>query len=224
MSSVKEATMNALEGHQLTRMHGRPSRQAVKTTRMEIARVYAATKTTHKDFPLGDRFGYAAAILKSKTFIRHHNKECADGDELADDWDFIIPQRPAATDPTLGEAENDAARRKKEHEWKEHQDEFARFDAHETVFREKLAAAYDPEYFQDLRDKLRGFSHICVEEMLQHLLKKCLALTDKEKETRLKATEKPWDQNREVSTYFQDLCNSLAGARLGSNFQISPRL
>ena len=74
MSGIREATITALAGAQLTRHFGRPTRKAVKATRKELGIYYAAAKTTHEDFLMGERFGFAPAILTSKHFITAYNQ------------------------------------------------------------------------------------------------------------------------------------------------------
>ena len=74
MSLARKATLTALEGKQLTRVLGRPTIKSVKKTRKEIAAEYAKAKTTHEHFPLGTRFGFAAAILSTSAYIAAHDK------------------------------------------------------------------------------------------------------------------------------------------------------
>ena len=202
MSSVREATISALEGVSLTRHVGRPTLKSVKLTRREIGKIYAATKTTHPDFPLGTRFGFAAAIITPKQFINAFNKVCEVDDELEDDWEFDIPPQPEATDPELENAADEAEERRMSAKWKQVIAHWDKFDAHEHVFKQKLEEVYDPQYFDGLRDDLLGFTHVCVSEMLDHLKDQCLQLTDVEKEARLEEARRPWDQNEQVARRF----------------------
>ena len=82
MSGIREATISALQDVQLTRHHGRPTRYALKQSRKELGIIYAAAKTTHEDFEMGWRFGYAAAILTTSQFTTAFNAVCPTGDEL----------------------------------------------------------------------------------------------------------------------------------------------
>ena len=205
MSSTRETTISSLASTLLTRHLGRPTRQAVKHTRRELGIIYAAAKTSHADFPLGSRFGFAAAILTSKSFINAFNLVCERDDELADDWEFEIPERPSATDPSITDDTSDTYRRKKVAEWAEHTKQWERFDAYEHVFKNKLEGAFDSQYFDTLRDDLLGYTHVCVSEMLDHLLTQCLALTDVEKQERLAAVGTPWNQDLALGTYFHNL-------------------
>ena len=127
MSGIREATINTLQGVQLSRHLGRPTRNAIKTTRKELSMVYAATKTTHEDFLMGDRFGYAAAVLSSRQFITRFNNVCAAGDELPDTWEFLIPGRPATTHPDIDENTPDNERRRLAAEQRELIEQWERF-------------------------------------------------------------------------------------------------
>ena len=119
MTSIRETTISSLDTSHLTRHLGRPTRQTVKQARCEIGIIYAAAKTTHTDFLLGSRYGYAIAILTSKQFINAYNRMCGVGDELEDKWEFEIPVRPTTTDPSITGTTSDADRCKKVAEWNE---------------------------------------------------------------------------------------------------------
>ena len=85
-----------------------------------------------------------------------------------------------------------------------------KFEAHETVFKNKLEAAFDSMYFGALHDELLGFTHVCVSEMLDHLRGQCLEMTDVEKSARMEDTRVKWDQGDELTSYFLRL-NKLQG-------------
>ena len=119
MTSIRETTISSLDARHLTWHLGRPTRQAVKHTRRELGIIYAAAKTTHTDFLMGSRYGYAIAILTSKQFINAYNRVCEPDDELANHWELIIPVRPTTTDPSIDDNTSDADRRKKVAEWNE---------------------------------------------------------------------------------------------------------
>ena len=120
MTGICEATISALHGSQLTRHFGRPTRNAIKKTRKEIGLIYAAAKTTHEDFTMGFRFGYAAAIMTLQQFITAFNSLCPAGDEVKDDWEFVFPQRPLTTNPAIVETTTDTDRSKMVNEWAQH--------------------------------------------------------------------------------------------------------
>ena len=205
MSGIREATISALQGAQITRHLGRPTRNAVKKTRKELGIIYAAAKTTHEDFQMGNRFGYAAAVLSSSQFITAFNAVCAVGDELADNWEFLIPQRPQITNPDIDENTTDTERRQMVAEWKEYVEQWERFDAYEMVFKEKVEAAFDSQYFVTLCDDLLGYTQVCVSEMLDHLVEQCLEITDTEKAEKLQAALKPWNPDQDIDAFFHSL-------------------
>ena len=64
-AAVRESTLKALQGSTLTRHHGRPTFKSVAKTRKEVAQGYAKAKISHTAFPLGNKFGMAAAALKT---------------------------------------------------------------------------------------------------------------------------------------------------------------
>ena len=113
MSVIRETATSSLEATHLTRQLGRPTRQAIKQTHRELGVIYATAKTTHSDFLMGSRYGYAIAILTSTQFINKSNRMCEQGDELDDNWEFMIPERPTTTDPAITNKTSDADRRKR---------------------------------------------------------------------------------------------------------------
>ena len=125
--------MRALQGATLTRRVGRPTLKGVSQTRNEISAAYAAAKTSHTSFPMGERFGYAAAVMKAKKFIRLHNDACATGEELADNWTFDHSDRPPVYDDGIGGTAGDVLRRKKETTHSDLIAKWDRFDALEAV-------------------------------------------------------------------------------------------
>ena len=81
----RDATLWALQGATLERRPGRPTLKTVQATRNEILTAYAKAKTSHPNFPMGTRFGYAAAVMKPSKFICLHNAVCPAGQELQPD-------------------------------------------------------------------------------------------------------------------------------------------
>ena len=71
MTAVSD--MKSFTAVRITRNCGRPSMKVVNVTRMEIAAEYAKAKTTHDAFPLGHKFGFASAIIKTAKFIALHD-------------------------------------------------------------------------------------------------------------------------------------------------------
>ena len=81
-----------------------------------------------------------------------------------------------------------------ESKWREQIIQWEKVEAHETVFKTKLEAAFNSSYFDTLRDDLLGFTHVCVSEMLDHLCGQCLELTDVKKSACMDDTRVKWDQ------------------------------
>ena len=178
-----QLTIHNLEGTTLTRMFGRPTLRNVNKTRNEITAAYAQNKTKHPDFPSGERFGFASAIMKQKRFITLHNKTVQPGDDgwLDEEWEFEYPSRPSAYDSTITGQMLDATRRRKEEERKALLEGWDTFNAYELSYKTKLAAAYDEPYWATLKHDILGFSHLTVHQMIEHLERQCLALTNREK-------------------------------------------
>ena len=53
MSGIRGITISALTGTQVTRHYGRPTCQVVKQTQQELGIIYAAAKTNHGEFQMG---------------------------------------------------------------------------------------------------------------------------------------------------------------------------
>ncbi len=201
MSAVREATLTSLEGKRLTRVLGRPTIKSVKKTRKEIAADYAKAKTTHDSFPLGSRFGFAAAILPTTTYIAAHDK-ANPANALDPAWTFDPPDRPKSYDGTAVGNITDATRRKKEAERNKEIREWERWDAYETAYKQKIEEAYDAQYLETLKDDILELSACSVDEVLEHLELQCLALTNVEREAKLAETRVPWDLHDDITTYF----------------------
>ena len=161
-TSAREIAVRALEGRTLTRVPGRPTMRAVNKTRNEITAEYAKAKTTHPDFPLGSRFGFAAATMKAARFIRLHDLQVQAGDELDPAWEFTYPERPSAYDASITGQMADATRRRKEEERKEALSQFDTFDGYKQAFKEKMELAYDASYFATVKDDVLGFTYLTV--------------------------------------------------------------
>ena len=71
--TVREATLKSLQGCTLTKQPGRPTHKGVAFTRHELSKIYARAKTSHKAFRLGSKFGFTAAVIKTKKYIEIHS-------------------------------------------------------------------------------------------------------------------------------------------------------
>ena len=207
-STSIEGAIRALEGVKLTRMRGRPTTKNITKTRGEIGAAFARAKTSHKAFPLGPKFGFAAAVLNAKKFIKLHNKAAtnlADVEELPEDWAFEYPTRPS-TYPEMGGTTGDIGRRRKEAQNQEEIAQFDRFEGYEAAFKMKVAEAYDEATLEVLHDELLEFTHVTLEEMLKHLEEQCHALTSREKATKIKEIWLPWNHaDEDIESFFNKL-------------------
>ena len=104
LTSVRYTAVQKLELKSLQRMLGRPTREQVNKRRGAIAAVYAESKTSHKSFPLGSKFGFSASILKKDKYIALHNT-VATGLSSTNNLDttcpFVYPSRPYTYDDTI---------------------------------------------------------------------------------------------------------------------------
>ena len=95
--------LKSFQGNTLTQHHGRPTYKSVAKTRKEVAQGYAKAKTSHSAFPMGNKFGMAAAVLKTRWYIEMHNTAAAnipEAEELDEAWEFEYPTRPEPYDET----------------------------------------------------------------------------------------------------------------------------
>ena len=202
--------MKSLEGCKLTKQPGRPTHKGVATTRHELSQIYARAKTSHKAFPLGSKFGLAAAVIKTRKYIDIHNAATAnipEAEELDEAWEFENPVRPSTYDDTalpanLSAAEKEMQRRKQETERAEELKEFDVWQAYETWAKGELEEAYGESYLEALKDDILGFTHVHVSQMLAHLSEQCLAITTKERKKKLKQIELEWTPGDDIRVFF----------------------
>ena len=124
-------------------MRGQPTTKNIAKTRGEIGAVFARAKTSHKVFPLGSKFGFAAAVLNAKNFIKLHTKAATNlenVEDLADDWTFTYLTRPSMY-PEMGGTTADIGRRRKEAQHMEDIVQFDRFEGYKAAFKMKVANA-----------------------------------------------------------------------------------
>ena len=212
-AAVRESTLKALQGSTLTRHHGRPTFKSVAKTRKEVAQEFAKAKTSHSAFPMGTKFGMAAAVLKTRSFIEMHNTAAVNipgAEELDEAWEFEHPTRPDPYDETeleqgLSAQQRDMRRRKQEAVRNEELIQYDVFEAYETYYKDAMAAAYDDTYFDTIKDELLGFSHLTVNAMLEHLREQCLAMTFKEKKKKLKEININWDHGDDIRVFLRNV-------------------
>ena len=204
MIHAKDAIASKLESKRLARVMGRPTRKAVNKTRGAIAAAYAEAKTSHPSFPLGSKFGFAAAVMLPDKYRARHNTiaAAAGSDALPDDWEFVHPIRPSTYDAGILATHNDNTRRRKESIHTDLINQYEAFTLYEDLYKYKLEEAFDEAYFSTLKDELFGFAGQTVAAMLHHLDKQCLALTGREKKEKMDSINLEWNQDDDIETYF----------------------
>ena len=75
------------------------------------------------------------------------------------------------------------------------------FEAQETHYKDAVAAAYDKTYFNTIKDDLLGFTHLTVNEMLEHLKEQCLVMTFREKRQNLKEISIIWEHGDDICVF-----------------------
>ena len=82
--TVREDTIKELTATDITKWVEHPMHASVKKMRKELAEDTTAIKTRYDTFPMGLRFGYAAAIMLTEDYK-------ARVPNLAVDWEFEPP-------------------------------------------------------------------------------------------------------------------------------------
>ena len=148
-----------------------PNHQEHLKTRGEIGAAFARAKTSHKAFPLGSKFGFAAAVLNAKKFIILHSKAAtnlANVEDLEDEWTFSYLTRSSKY-LAMGGTMGTIGSRRKEAQNMEEIAQFDRFEGYEAAFKMKVAEAYDESTLEVLHDELLKFTHVTLREMRKHL-------------------------------------------------------
>jgi hypothetical protein len=203
-STVREATIRPLDGASLTRFAGWPTFKRVKITRNKIAAAYSTHKATHPSFPMGNRFSFAAAVMKTSKFIRTHNSMTDNEDDnLDDDWEFERPVAPAAYNKTIAANVGDNTRCKQEAQHSAVLRDYDVFAAYETIFKDRLAEVYDATYLRAIKDDVLGFLVVTVRDMLNQLESRCLAISDHDEAKKIRQAHADWDKNDDIWTFFQ---------------------
>ena len=191
-------------------MLGRPTREHVNKMCGAIAAVYAEAKTSHKSFPLGSKFGLSAAILKKDKYIALHNTMAtgiAATANLMTTWSFIHLSRPDNYDETILAVHPEVSRRKKEAQRTELTTQCDTFEGYEEAFKDKIVLACDKAYLITIKNDLFGFANKNVIQMLDHLEQQCLALKARDKKTKMKDVNLPWDRDDDIKTCFSKAKN-----------------
>ena len=90
--TVREDTITERTATNTTKWGDRPTHTSVEKTRKELTKKAAVIKTRYGVFPLGTRFGYAAAIMLTAEYKGRVNK--IEPLKLVDTWTFNPPEQP----------------------------------------------------------------------------------------------------------------------------------
>ena len=189
MTSARDTAVNKLKSKSLQQMLGRPTREHVNKMCGAIEAVYTEANTSHESSPLGSKFGLSAAILKKYKYISLHNTVAtglAATDNLATTWSFVQPIRPDTYDDTILAGHPKFSWRKKEAQRAELITQYETFEGYGEAFMGKIVLACDKVYLVTIKNELFGFADKSVAQMLDHLDQQCLALTARDKKTKMK--------------------------------------
>ena len=96
----------------------------------------------------------------------------------------------------------DVSRCKKEAQRAEPITQYKTFEGYEEAYKDKIVLACDEAYLVTIKIELFGFADKSVAQMLEHLEQQCLALTARDKKTKMKDVNIPWDRDANIKTYF----------------------
>lgn len=201
--TVREDTITELTATDITRWPARPTHASVANSRKELTKKAAAIKTRYESFPLGTRFGYAAAIMLSADYIEKVNK--VSSGTIPDTWTFTPPMQPDPYDPdiTRNTAEKDIP--KMEAAWTSKKKDHEIFLGVEDAMKILIAKAYDRCWLEEIEDDILEFTVVSAMEMLKHIESQCLKMTNRDKKKQIKNTEFPWLAEEDVTVYFAKL-------------------
>ena len=149
-AAVRESTLKALQGSTSARHHGRPTLKGVKKTRKEVAQAFSKANTLHSAFPMGKKFGMAAAVLKTRKFINLYNTAAAtlpEAEEVDDAWEF---EHPTCSEPrnetelpdSLSAQQREMRRKKQEAVRNENIVQYDIFEAYQTYYKDAITAQH----------------------------------------------------------------------------------
>ena len=113
--TVREDTIIKLTETDITKWAARPTHASAENTRKELTKKAAVIKTRYDAFPLGTRFGYAAATMLMADYIEKVKK--IDSLKIDDTWIFKTPIQPEPYDPAIDRVTPDKEIPKMEAAW-----------------------------------------------------------------------------------------------------------
>ena len=113
--TVRQDTITELTETDITKWAARPTHASVENTWKELTKRAVKIKTRYDTFPLGTRFGYAAAIMLTADYIEKVKK--INPLEIDDTWIFKAPIQPELYDPEIDRVTPDKGIPKMEAAW-----------------------------------------------------------------------------------------------------------
>ena len=105
-------------------------------------------------------------------------------------------------DTTILAVHPEVSRRKKEAQRAEPITQYKTFKGYEEAFKDKIVLTCDKSYIVTIKNKLFGLAKKTVAQMFDHIEQQYLALTAREKKTKMKDVNLPWDRDDDIETYF----------------------
>ena len=150
--TVREYTITKLTATNITKRCNRPTHASVETTRKELTKKAAVIKTIYDAFPLGTRFGYAAAIMLTAEYKVRVNK--IEPLELADTWSFKPPEQPKAYDPSIDGKTASVKVAKLEAAWETRRQDHEIYLSVEDVMKQLIVKAYATCWLEEIKDNI----------------------------------------------------------------------
>ena len=201
--TVREDTITELTAADITKWVDQPTHASIKKTRKELTKKATAIKTRYDAFPLGTRFGYAAAIMLTANYKETANK--IEPLKLADTWSFKQPEQTKVYDPSIDGKTASVKVTKLETAWETRRQDHEIYLGIKDAMKQLIVKAYAPCWLEEIEDNILEFTVKSAKNMLDHLVRQCLKVTNREKKELIKNTEFPWLAEEDVTVYFTKL-------------------
>ena len=197
MSKTKNAVLDELKPHQLTRVKGRkPTFHDIETWEEECATIATLVKTNSIEG--GTKLGHLATIIPEDEY----RLEIEDGD-----WEYEEPTDPGPYNPDITGDEDDHVRARMEAEHKQSQQDYEKYlGLHEHLLKQ-FQECVDEAWIIQLRKPRSGYTTRTIKEIIAHLLSNITSLTAEERTKLKKGIEFDWDQTKHITQYFVELEN-----------------
>ena len=105
----------------------------------------------------------------------------------------------------LSAQQRDTRRKKQEAVRNEDIVKYDIFEANQTYHKDAIVAAHDETYFDVIRGDLLGFTHLTVNDLLEHLKEQCLAMTFEKKRRELKEINLRWEHQGDIRVFLSNV-------------------